>query len=176
MVTGLTPCNLSPRVCNSSRFGVERIWRRFLSLANQFVALPQKTSRRGLYCGIFRKEPAIARLDGLFTPRPRSKEHFDCSTPSDLHSSFGQASPCPGLDRRASGLAPVTPCFINTAAHATKALPACRFRFGSADEPLNLATETNSPLSYSKLTLRHRLVSSRFLRQDPFHAAADYGC
>lgn len=176
MVTGLTPCNLSPRFYDSFRFGVEQIWRRFPSLANQFVALPQKTSQQGLYCGIFRKEPAIAGFDGLFTPKPRSKEHVDCNTPSDLHSSFGQASSCPGLDHPASGLAPVTPCLINTAARATRALPACRFRYGSADEQLSLATETNSPLSYSKLTLRHRLVPSRFLRQDPFHAAADYGC
>lgn len=62
----------------------------------------------GLSCGIFQEEPAIAGLDGFFATNPRSEEYFDCNTPADLHPAFGWTSPCPGLDRPASGLILVT--------------------------------------------------------------------
>lgn len=135
---------------------------------------PGSHTRAGLSCGIFREEPAIARLDWFFATNPRSEECFDCNTPTGLHAAFGRASPCPGLDRLASGLAIVTARLID-GVPCPCGLRTCRFRFGFAVEPLNLATTANSPLRYSKLTRRHRLSLPRFLREGLFHAAADFG-
>lgn len=56
------------------------------------------------------------------------------------------------------------------------ALRTCRFRFGSPIGSVSLATPANSPHSYSKLTLQHRLASLGCLRGRPLYAAADHGC
>lgn len=68
-----------------------------------------------LHWDAFRKEPAIARLDWLFTPNPRSPEWVVSNNGNRPSSGFRQTSSCPGLDRLASGLIPVitgvfTPC------------------------------------------------------------------
>lgn len=138
---------------------------------------PGSHTRTGLSCGIFRKEPAIARLDWFFATNPRSEECFDCNTPSGLQPAFGRPSPCPGLDRLASGLAIVTARLIDGVPDRARRSGCAPVAFASASRvtPLNLATTANSPLRYSKLTRRHRLIQTRFLHPDLFHAAADFG-
>lgn len=138
---------------------------------------PGGHARAGLSCGIFREEPAIARLDWFFATNPKSEEHFDCSIPTGLHAAFGRASPCSGLDRLASGLAIVTARLIDGAPHpACAGLRACRFRFGFPSEWVNLATTANSPLRYSKLTRQRRLSRDPFVLPGLLYAAADFGC
>ena len=57
-------------------FGVEQEVDSFRSLNPQFVPLPYGLSDLRLDCGLFRQEPAITELDGLFTPNPRSQERL----------------------------------------------------------------------------------------------------
>lgn len=133
---------------------------------------PGRHAPTGLSCGIFREEPAIARLDWFFATNLRSGEHFDCSILSSLHPTFGWTSLCPRLDRLASGLRIVTARLIDGAPRLNCVLVA--FASASGIAPLNLATTRNSPLRYSKLTRLHRLSMPRFLRHGLFHAAADH--
>ena len=112
--------------------------RRISPPKHPYGALQHEQSPLRLSCEIFREEPAIARLDWPFTPIPRSSERFAhqyrCGPPPE----FPQASSCPGIDRRASGIPPVTP--------GERTLPLTKaagnwFPYGSVDDPLNLATE-----------------------------------
>ena len=45
-------------------------------LRTQSVTLPYQLTDKGLYESIFRQEPAIARLDWLFTPTHNSSKHL----------------------------------------------------------------------------------------------------
>lgn len=171
------PHDLSPCFYAVSEFGVGQNWRLFRTRTVQSVALPRKLARQGLSYGIFRKEPAIAKLDWSFATNRRSEEGFDCTTPTDLHPTFGEASSCPRLDRLASGVAAVTPGFINHAPRPGD--PDCAhvaFASVTSASGVSLATTANSPQSYSKLTLQHRLPSPRFLWGRLFHAATDCSC
>jgi len=53
-------------------------------------------------------EPAIANLDWTFTPIPSSSERFADQQRFDPPPNFHRASIWPGIDRRASGLPPLT--------------------------------------------------------------------
>ena len=57
----------------------------------------------------FHAEPAIAQLDWTFTPIPSSSERFADQQRFDPPPIFQRASIWPGIDRRASGLPPMTP-------------------------------------------------------------------
>lgn len=84
-----------------------------------------------------------------FSPLPRGHgSGCDPSNPSGLPRRFRGASPCPGVDRPASGLAPVT-CRAFTRASLTRisGLRLSCFRFG-----FRLATEANSLARFSKRT------------------------
>ena len=65
-----------PNVYSALAFGVEQETDTFRCLNPQSVALPLKLPRLRLDCGLLRQEPAITRLDGLFTPIPRLPEHM----------------------------------------------------------------------------------------------------
>ena len=65
-----------PNVYSALTFGVEQETDTFRCLSSQSVALPLKLPRLRLDCGLLRQEPAITRLDGLFTPIPRLPEHM----------------------------------------------------------------------------------------------------
>ena len=66
-------------------------------------ALPHRLPPGGSYCGMFRGEPAIPGLDWTFTPRRGSGERFAHQHPCGPPRVFRPASPCPRLDRPASG-------------------------------------------------------------------------
>ena len=66
-------------------------------------ALPHRLPPGGSYCGMFRGEPAIPGLDWTFTPRRGSGERFAHQHPCGPPRRFRAASPCPRLDRPASG-------------------------------------------------------------------------
>jgi hypothetical protein len=72
-------------------------------------ALPHHRSPRRSACEQSREEPAIPRLDWTFTPIPRSTQGFAHHQGVGPPPHFRRASSCPGIDRLASGLAPVTP-------------------------------------------------------------------
>ena len=55
-----------------------------------------------------RDRPAIAPLDWTFTPIPSSSERFADQQRCDPPPNFHRASIWPGIDRRASGLPPLT--------------------------------------------------------------------
>jgi hypothetical protein len=69
--------------------------------------LPRKQPPARLSCEIFRWELAITELDWSFAPSPRSEERIARQHPFGPPPSFRQASPCPGLDRSVSSIAPV---------------------------------------------------------------------
>ena len=71
----------------------------------------------GSRCGVFRGEPAIPGLDWTFTPRRGSSERFAHQHRFGPPRRFRAASPCPRLDRPASGRAPATPRSSYAAPH-----------------------------------------------------------
>lgn len=164
------PCFLVSTLQPGSEF--DRKLDPFGSATSDQYLYPGSHTPLGLSCGIFREEPAIARLDWFFATNLRSGEHFDCSILSSLHPTFGWTSLCPRLDRLASGLWIVTARLVDGVPHC---LRTCCFRFGFGSKFLNLATTQNSPLRYSKLTRQHRLICLPCVRTDLFHAAADFG-
>ena len=85
------PLPPSPGVYDAETFGVGQGADPFPGLNPQSVSLPFQLSRLRLDCGQLRQEPAIARLDWLFTPTLRSGGH--------LHVETLQASTkfCPGF-------------------------------------------------------------------------------
>ena len=105
---------------------------------------------------MFRGEPAIPGLDWTFTPRRGSWERFEHQHPFGPPRRFRTASPCPRLDRPASGRAPLTPRALTRRPSPQKRLRACRFRYGSGDYPLSLANGAHSLARSSKRTLGHR--------------------
>ena len=72
-------------------------------------ALPHELSPQRSACEQSRKEPAISNLDWTFTPIPRSTQGFAHHKGVGPPPHFRRASSCPGIDRLASGLPPVTP-------------------------------------------------------------------
>ena len=66
-------------------------------------ALPHRQPPGRSYCGMSRGEPAIPGLDWTFTPRRGSEERFAHQHPFGPPRRFRAASPCPRLDRPASG-------------------------------------------------------------------------
>lgn len=113
------------------------------------MTLPRGQARARLFCGIFRKELAIARLDWFIATRPKSWDHFDRKTPSDFHPTVGGTSPCSGLDRLDSSLVIVTP-----REHTADLVTYVPVAFATATF-VSLATTTNSLLSYSQLIPQH---------------------
>lgn len=91
------PGTLSPGVHAVPEFGVGQSCGPFRVRATQSVALPPELARPGLSYRIFRKEPAIAKLDWFFATNPRSEEGFDCTTPSDLQPVLPSLRPAQGL-------------------------------------------------------------------------------
>ena len=82
-----------------------------------------------------------------------------CTSPplSGLHRAFGPASPCPGVDRPASGLTSVArPPFRGGPLTGQSRLQDPRFPYAFGVEPLRLATPVNSPARVSRRTLRPR--------------------
>ncbi len=71
-----SPGSPFPNVYSALTFGVGQETDTFRCLSPQSVALPLKQPRLRLDCGLLRQEPAITRLDGLFTPIPRLPEHM----------------------------------------------------------------------------------------------------
>lgn len=120
---------LPPGFCAVVGFGVGQNSGPFRVRIAQSVALPRRLALPGLSYRIFREEPAIARLDWFFATNPRSEECFDRNTPTGLHPAFGGTSPCPGLDRLASGLTVVTLRLIDGVPRP-RGLRTCRFRYG----------------------------------------------
>ena len=99
-----------------------------------------------------RREPAITGLDWSFAPTPRSEKRiarqYSCRPPPR----FPSASPCPGVDRPASGLTLVTPGLYQTSLLAPRrGLRACWFPYASRVWGLlKLATKMNSPARVSR--------------------------
>ena len=108
-------------------------------------------SQRSTY-ELSRAEPAIAHLDWPFTPIPNSSERFAHQQRFDPPPSFHRASIWSGIDRRASGLPPLTPG-EHTQSLALR-LRTIRFPYGYADLLLNLANDQNSQGHFSKRTNR----------------------
>ncbi len=107
---------------------------------------------------MFRREPAIPGLDWTFTPRRRSEERFAHQHPFGPPRGFRPASPCPRLDRPASGRMIVT-----TGEHTPPLAYAagCRFPFGYGVALLSLATTIHSLARSSKRTQQPRHATSR---------------
>ena len=121
-------------------------------------ALPHRQPPDGSYCGMFRGEPAIPGLDWTFTPRRGSEERFAHQHPFGPPRGFRPASPCPRLDRPASGRSRVT-----TGEHTPPLgqRPAgCRFPFGYGVTLLSLATRLHSLARSSKRTQQPRRLGS----------------
>lgn len=104
-----------------------------------------------------RREPAITGLDWSFAPIPRSEKRIarqnSCRPPPE----FPPASPCPGIDRPASGLTPVTSGLFRPCSWSRKRLRAYWFpcAFG-VWKLLKLATKINSPVRVSRRKVQPR--------------------
>ena len=147
----------SLEIFNAGIFGVGQKTDPFRDLSPQPVALLFQPSPSRLDCGQLRQEPAIARLDWLFTPNPKLEEH--------LHVEPLQAStqfyPCFTLPRvRSSGFGLYPSDFRH---FHTLALTCCGLIAFAlvAHIRVNLATQINSLARYSKRTIQLlRAVSS----------------
>ena len=98
-----------------------------------------------------RREPAITGLDWSFAPTPRSEKRiarqYSCRPPPE----FPPASPCPGVDRPASGLTLVTPGPFRPRSWPRERLRAYWFPCASGVwKLLRLATKMNSPARVSR--------------------------
>lgn len=96
-----------------------------------------------LSCETFRGEPATRRFDWSFAPTPKSRDRFERQNHYVPPPAFPQASHCPGIAHRLSGLTTRTnayllartpckllgPCFKTG---ATRCLPRARFLFPAA--------------------------------------------
>ena len=69
---GVYPLLPSPSIYDAETFGVGQGTEPFPALNPQSVSLPFQRSQEGFDCGQLRQELAIARLDWLFTPTPKS--------------------------------------------------------------------------------------------------------
>ncbi len=121
-------------------------------------ALPHRQPPDGSYCGMSRGEPAIPGLDWTFTPRRGSEERFAHQHPFGPPRRFRTASPCPRLDRPASGRT------AETAGEHTPPLAEAagsRFPSGSGLSALSLASAVHSLARSSKRTQRLRHVPAR---------------
>ena len=104
-----------------------------------------------------RREPAITGLDWSFAPIPRSEKRIarqnSCRPPPE----FPPASPCPGIDRPASGLTLVTSGLFRPCSWSRKRLRAYWFpcAFG-VWKLLKLATKINSPVRVSRRKVQPR--------------------
>jgi hypothetical protein len=133
-------------------------------------ALPHDRSLRRSACEQSRKEPAIPSLDWTITPIPRSTEGFAHHKRVGPPPHFRRASSCPGIDRLASGLPPVTPgertsCLVNCAHVAFATAPA----FNALTSPLdrtpwpvfqNVLTDTAD--AFMPRDICNRMVSGSF--------------
>ena len=107
---------------------------------------------------MFRREPAIPGLDWTFTPRRRSEERFAHQHPFGPPRPFRAASPCPRLDRPASGRTAVT--------WGEHTLPLAfaagtRFPYDFGLSALSLATAVHSLARSSKRTQQPRYTTPR---------------
>jgi hypothetical protein len=124
---------------------------RKLSLPKHAIsALPHAPSQLRSACEQFREEPAITGLDWSFAPIPRSSKRFAHQYWFGPPPFFRRASPCPGIDRPASGIQLLTP------GERTLSL-ACaadyRFPYGFVHIVLNLANNRNSTDQFSNRTV-----------------------
>ena len=125
-------------------------------------ALHRRLPRPRLGCDLLRGEPAITGLDWSFAPTPGSRERTARQHPFGPPPGFRPASPCPGVDRPASGLSPTAPGAFNTPRLPTHKgwVRACRFPCAYGVEPLRLAVEENSPARVSRRKVRRWILSS----------------
>ena len=133
-------------------FGVGQGTDPFQGLNSQSVALPQLLPLLGLYCGIFRQEPAISGLDWLFTPSPRLEEHLSVA-PLQASTRFYPGFTLPWARSTGFGSYPSDSGHFRTPPLVK--LRACRFRLA-----VKLATRINSLARYSKRTMQPRRAAS----------------
>lgn len=124
--------------------------------AHPVSALPRHLPPGGLACEPFRVEPAVTGLDWPFTPSPGSGERFALQHPFGPPPLVRVASPCPGLDRPASGLTAVTPGPFGPRPSHIKCCGHVGFPTTPGRKPLSLATAVNSLARVSTRTAGRR--------------------
>jgi len=127
------------------------------------------------------EENQLFRVSLGFSPLIQDHgREWQLTTPIRPPPCFRKASPCLGLDRRASGPVPVISGAFTPCSSLLSQLRAFAFVPGTWLKPLTLTTEANSLPRFSKRTLRHCnptiVLSSyeNFLLVGTFHASADF--
>ena len=121
----------------------------------------QATSGRaslGRYFGGCPLSPGSRGLSPLDRGHPSGFPSTGCGPPRACE----PASPCLGLDHRASGLTRVTLGPFETRSPRPEGLRDSRFPSASGADPLRLATRVNSLASDSRLTARRRYPDSYY--------------
>jgi hypothetical protein len=133
-------------------FGVGQRTDPFRDLNPQPVALPLQLSPPRLDCGQLWQEPAIARLDWLFTPNPRLEEHL-LVEPLQASTKFYLCFTLPKVRSSGFGSYPSDSRHFRTTPLMNCGLVA--FALG-ASCGITLATQINSLARYSKRMIQLR--------------------
>ncbi len=144
----------------------------------QSVALPRGLPRKRSCYDMFRSEPAVAGLDGPFTPTRRSREgivgHQPWRASTWLSPRFALSS-CrsPGF-----GSYPVGSPRVSTAALVSRCerLRPCRFPCACPDDRVRLAGRVHSLVRFSKRTSGHRLRPTSTVGSPPVRSSVDLVC
>ena len=123
-------------VYDATTFGVGQETDSFRNLNFQSVALQSWRSRQKLDCGQFQQEPAISRLDRLFTPNPKLEEHLHVE-PLQASTRFYPRFTLPRASSSGFGSHPRDLWHFHTTPLASCEAADVRFRYGfsSADYP-----------------------------------------
>jgi len=125
-----------------------------------------------LSCETFRGEPATRRFDWSFAPTPRSRDRFERQNRYVPPPAFPQASHCPGIAHRLSGLTTrtISECFarpVNSLARVSRRVQHVAFRaLDFTSLPLQQVASFTVLIRY-----RSSVVFSLGCVQPPFHAA-----
>lgn len=135
--------------------------------------LPNHTLSAPLSCETFRGEPATRRFDWSFAPTPRSHDRFERQNRYVPPPAFPQASHCPGIAHRLSGLTTRTKSHsllarpVNSLARVSRRVQHVAFRM------LDFTSLPLQQIASFTVLIRYRslIVFSLWCLQPPLHTA-----
>ena len=153
LATHAYPAPPFPSFYDAAKFGVGQETEGFLPLNPQSVSLPFQLSQLRFDCGQLWQEPAIAGLDWLFTPNPKSEERLSAE-PLQASTMYYHRFTLPWV--RSTRFGSYSNDLQALSYLAPRKLRANCFRCGCSNFRIILATEIHSLARYSKRTAQLR--------------------